>query len=509
MGLIMKKRMQESSGKYLPMESNYKKRSNNSIVCMLMAFLIMTAAGCGGDYAAERHYWKISKKYSKVIQNPRAARESEFNEAIEALSKLIKNHPAWRKSSEIQFVIGQLYAARQNIQNARKEYQKVIENYPERKALGAKAQFNIGYTYEKENDWTNACLHYREAVERYPSTREGLYIPLYIARYYLKKGMMNESEKAYEKAIDGYMNMIERNPYSKLVTTLQDMIIAGYGEQLKWDQAVEYLRSEIVETSERTRVPILMYKTAKVYSEGLKQQEKALELYNQIIEQYPLTEQAKWAHMEAANIYSNIGNKKLACQEYKKIITMYRDDKDMCACAGLALAKEYENSSEWSRAMIEMQEISSRYPDTLQSMQVPLIAYQHYKNSSSETGKNAYREAMNRYGAILRTTNDKKIALYAKDSIATAHILGGRWTEAVDALKAVNNEYPADIRAASALFKMAVIYDWVLGDHKKAGELYKRFYEKYDSHKLAGIARKITESNRPVYHTNGNEDIKS
>lgn len=58
-----------------------------------------------------------------------------------------------------------------------------------------------------------------------------------------------------------------------------------------------------------------------------------------------------------------------------------------------------------------------------------------------------------------------------------------RWSkQAIDFLNIIINEYPKFAKAPDALFMLAFVYDHLVDDDAKAGELYRAFIDQYPDH---------------------------
>lgn len=264
--------------------------------------VITSCIGCGGYYYAEKTYWHVNRKHGETIRTPAEATEKEFHQTINALKKVVSGYPAWKKSAEIQFRIGEMYIARKDFDNARKELMEVVMNFPEQQELCAHAQFLIGSLFEKQGDWKEALHNYEELIERYPNTTVGLQVPLYIAHYYQRHNLKKESERTYADATHKYTNLIEKNPYSKLVPVIQYFVTLAYGRQEKWNELVDTLQRMVDKYPDAEVAPVTLYRMAAIYRDVLHNPDKAKDLYNKIILKYPNSRLQKDAQLQLANI---------------------------------------------------------------------------------------------------------------------------------------------------------------------------------------------------------------
>lgn len=261
-----------------------KRRFPVGIVLVLWTIVL---AGCGGEYPAEKLFWKASKLSEGVFANPEGTPTGQFKEVVSAFQRVIDKYPESRKAGEAQFMISGLYIARNDLTGARREFSKVITEYPDRADLCAKAKLKIGETYEMEKNW-NAALHqYNETISKYPHSVEALQLPLYIARHYLKAGRTAEASSAYASALESYNKIVSQHPRTNLALVAQDLIASCYIDQQQWGNAIDALRVMVDTYPGGPKTPTALFTIGVIYHRQLNQPDKARVVFKEFIEKYP------------------------------------------------------------------------------------------------------------------------------------------------------------------------------------------------------------------------------
>lgn len=219
-----------------------------AVILLILGSLIL-CAGCGGDYYAEKTYWHLNMKHGQTIRAPGDATEKEFMETISALKKVVSKYPAWGKSAEIQFQIGQTYVSRKDFSNARKELMEVVMNFP--------------------------------------NTIESLQVPLMIAIYYHSNNRPDEANNAFRDAIAGYSNIIQKNPGKRIAVIAQEFIANAYAMQYKWDDALRALNLLVLKYPNDPQAATALFEAAQIYEEKLEEPSKAYDLYAKLAKNYP------------------------------------------------------------------------------------------------------------------------------------------------------------------------------------------------------------------------------
>lgn len=105
--------------------------------------------------------------YDSSFQDYASAR---YDLAIDGFNLFISTFPRFPLAAQAQYNIGQSYYAQKKYQDARDNYLKVIQNYPQQTEWVADAYYKLGQTYEQLNQIDEAKKAYQTVVDKYASS---------------------------------------------------------------------------------------------------------------------------------------------------------------------------------------------------------------------------------------------------------------------------------------------------------------------------------------------------
>lgn len=105
--------------------------------------------------------------YDSSFQDYASAR---YDLAIEGFNLFISTFPKFPLAAQAQYNIGQSYYAEKKYQDARDNYLKVIQNYPQQTEWVADAYYKLGQTYEQLNQIDEAKKAYQTVLDKYPTS---------------------------------------------------------------------------------------------------------------------------------------------------------------------------------------------------------------------------------------------------------------------------------------------------------------------------------------------------
>ena len=193
------------------------------------------------DYTAERKFWVVNNQYKKLVSNPDAVPDYQFEQIILRYTKIIQSYPKAKLTPWIYLQIGNVYLMRKDFAKARERYLKAIDNYPENQELHAEALAATAQTYERENNGAEALRIYEKIQKEYPLTITGFNMPLYIASYYQRKAELPQAKKALDRAISYYKNISSQYPNSPLEFNAWKLLATCYFQRENWQEGVETL----------------------------------------------------------------------------------------------------------------------------------------------------------------------------------------------------------------------------------------------------------------------------
>ena len=100
-----------------------------------------------------------------------------------------------------QFGIAQTYFVEGKYDEAIESYQQVIDKYPDTK-MAEDAHFNIGWAYEKLKKYDEAIIQLEGAIEKYPRNENTSNMQFYVGQIYYAKEDTDGAINAYRKVAD-------------------------------------------------------------------------------------------------------------------------------------------------------------------------------------------------------------------------------------------------------------------------------------------------------------------
>ncbi|MBU3933310.1 MAG: tetratricopeptide repeat protein [Candidatus Omnitrophica bacterium] len=211
----------------------------------------------------------------------------DLEKAIEVYEGFVENNPTSKIIRHAKFQIGRLYFIKEDFSKARQVLEEIIRDYPQEIALCTNARLAVAACYERQGNWDKASQAYDKLKSDYPDSRVALGVPLFIAQHYLKENKVLEAESAFKEAVSGYKKLIKENREPELAVEAQDFISLAYISQQRWDEAIDSLKASVDAYPENPRVSTALFTIASIYQKQLAAPEKAIEIFEKFIAQYP------------------------------------------------------------------------------------------------------------------------------------------------------------------------------------------------------------------------------
>ena len=261
-----------------------KIRKIRVIGMMFCLGLLILTSGCSEQYKMERLVWHADQDAKSIFINEGAVPSYEFNRVLEMYKKIIKVKPDSKYALDAKFKITKLYLSEKNYDQARFEYDAIMNEYKDNAELVSGTLFLKGQSYEQEKKWPEALKLFNQIIAQYDKTSQALSVPMYIARYYMAEEDTVEAVKAYKTAIDYYQNIADKYPHSKASLLCENLIVRVYMEMSSWDDALEYIQK--LDSKYKLGPETLMF-MAQIYKEKVKDMAKARAVYQRILDEYP------------------------------------------------------------------------------------------------------------------------------------------------------------------------------------------------------------------------------
>lgn len=259
---------------------------------------------------AAKEYKKLIKAYPTSPLAPEAlARSGQcfekanyYYEAYKAYQMIIEKYPSYSNIQQVvqdQYRIGNLFLSGQkkkmkivklslfsSMEIAAEIFRKIVENFPYGE-LADKSQLRLGRAYEKMKKYPEAIAEYKKFLKEYSKSElvdEAKYRMGYCA-YKQSKGSAYDQD-ATEKALEVFNEFLRDYPQSKRADEVKMLVHKLNGRKAKGLFEIAAYYDKVKEK-----------KSAKVY-------------YEQVIQKYPESEEAKVAKQRLESLNSEAENAK-------------------------------------------------------------------------------------------------------------------------------------------------------------------------------------------------------
>jgi len=191
------------------------------------------------------------------------------------------------------------------------------------------------YKVIDENDYQAAIAKYREVIENFPDTEEAVEAQYRIGNVY----QWNLVEP--EEAIAEYQKVIEMNPSIDYVAQTLIRIGESYGRMRQFDKIVEYFKQVIEKYPESEYVPMANIRLANTHLFELHDSKKAKPIYEAILSEYSQSSFAAEARVWLEHIHQlQRGIRKEDAVIYQQIISDYPEHMLIVFSLGFMLYSE-------------------------------------------------------------------------------------------------------------------------------------------------------------------------
>jgi tetratricopeptide (TPR) repeat protein len=442
------------------------------------------------DYLVEKYGVKAQAMLEKMDLT--TATDEEVLAVIAAFEKAIAKSPLSGRAGKLHFNIARIYVLRQQYDQAVEEMRKVIRNFSRNGKLASEAHFQIGRIYEVQDKWPEAVKAYEEIYENYSLSQRGLYIPLYLAERFKMMGQNEQAAEYYEKALKHYEKLIIDLGNITQTAILVNYVALTYGSQELWDKAVEKWQELIATYKESPLVGPTLLTLGEVYATRIKDDVKAIESYNQVVERYPGTDYATQAGFRLLQLYFFRGDYTKAREWCLQIVDKQKDNQELASEATLLLARTYEKEGNWEEAEKIYDKVTQEFSTSLAALRVPIIKAKHYQEVEQiELANSIYSSAMLDYQRLIADNPDAPIAVDAQDLISLVYVNQENWNGLIEHLNALLAKVEGTPRYPQLLFLKGYITQTKLNDREAARALYEQFLAEYsDDHPLSATVRK-------------------
>jgi len=394
----------------------------------------------------------------------------EYGRAKETYLKIIYMYPKNKYTDESQYKVGECLQRQWNYWCAIKEWEKLIEQYPDsRFVTRAKEQIKLAKKYLEESE--PPILTIEEQLANRYIDRGNQHLNNSVVSIW---GLIKKQSE-FDEALNWYDKAISICPNGHLAAKAQYMKGELYMRFVQQDNYEKYY--QILNDEDRT---YLM---------------KAIEEYQKVIDNYPDTYWAKRAGIKIGDIYrENLRDKIKAIDAYQNVINRIKDQDNYYVRYSSAqlvyLTKYFDEENKLIKGV--MHNLNYIYWGSFTAKEELAKKYielgDKFKERSVRSGeygpvynKEELETAFYYYNEAIRLCPNSEIAAKAQFKIGDAYTYQGRQSDyeksVIEYQKVIDN-YPNSIVADEAGIKIGDIYKDNLIDKDKAIEAYRRVIER-------------------------------
>ena len=247
----------------------------------------------------------------------------DYNDAIDKLTQSI-GVPSINKILALSYYWrGEAYFRQQKYLFAAQDYEKVLVTpgirLQEEYAL---AHYSLGYVYFNQKEYIRALNWFRMYVDIKDHTNTELFIDAYnrIGDCFFNQRNFKESEKAYSNAIN--MGNTEKET---LYSMYQKGVVLGL--QRKYNEKIKVLESLVSMYPRSEYSDKALFEIAQAYV-ALKDSRRAIDSYTRIEKLYSKGKMAKRASLEKGLLYYNMNENENALNAFQQVVTNFPESEE-------------------------------------------------------------------------------------------------------------------------------------------------------------------------------------
>jgi len=217
--------------------------------------------------------------------------------------------------------LGDCHFREKKYDDAIKSYRSFIQNAGRHNPNYSLALYDLGYAYYSKADYGEASNYFNQSLEVISSPlsramRADAYSRLGDGQYYRRQ---------FDRAAEEYHKAYETNPTSGDYALYQLAVMKGLARDHKGK--IASLDALMEEFPSSGLVPAALLEKAESYT-ALDNPQRAIGIYQQLIERYPTTAYGREGQLRMAITSLGQGDRGLAIETYKKIITTYPSSEE-------------------------------------------------------------------------------------------------------------------------------------------------------------------------------------
>ena len=253
------------------------------IFILIAVYVALSVLGSGGEYAAEKLFYRAMKINSSIAANPDVVPPKLIDDIESKMKRLLQKYPDTEIAKTANIKLVEFYVAYKKYDQALIQLDKVIKKYEKNPGILSMAYFLKGVAYEKQDKWPSALKEYHVVRDNYRDTQLGMQMPLYIANYYSRKGREVQAQEAYGEAVRFYENIQRENSGKALGYMASLFLIQTYIKSENFESAGRVVEETLNKYFSQMAIMQLLPMVENIIVTKLNNSDKAVEIYKTIL----------------------------------------------------------------------------------------------------------------------------------------------------------------------------------------------------------------------------------
>ena len=317
----------------------------------------------------------------------------QYDEALTVYNEIIKSTPDDLTKARAEMAVANIYTMQKKGDKAEATLEGILQKYAKHPTVVLNARNGLASLYSSMQDFDKALAAYKQIEETAGDKNQIANARIAQARILATKGQLEDADKIfrslindagtdpnlrfearsgqadlyreqgkYDQALAAYQMLFKNAKDENTKIAALNSIASTYSQSARYDEAMKAYR-RMTEEFAGNRSTLLDGKLgiANTYKE-LREGDKALTQYQDIIDNYGDTMQAYWAYMGKAQILSESGRIEEAKAVYETVAKQFPESKPQAADAKLNMANMLKNANRRQEAMADFNEIIENYP---------------------------------------------------------------------------------------------------------------------------------------------------
>ncbi len=301
---------------------------------------------------------------------------SLFNDAIATLTPLAASTKKSTVSSLAAFELGLLDLGADNYTSAIEHFKVVVADTSIDDSLQAQTMYYLGEAYFGQKKFSGSQKAFENVIENFQNN------PI-VQHAYIEAGVSAAHNNEPEKALAHFQHAITY-PSSTVIwrASLEAFRLARTAR--RYTEAAQFAMTQLISNASQQRRSELLYELGEMYQKDIRDYRKAIDVYDQMRQQFPSSPLADRAGMRSAECYESIGDIRNALAMYRLVAEQYPASDDIEAARkridSLTTFQLKNHDDATQKLALTVEGIASQQSKASVAYQLGMIYYQDLKD---------------------------------------------------------------------------------------------------------------------------------